>query len=53
MESLCLFFRDYIMDSAKRNVQRDAEKKSELESMGWTVVMIWECGWMKPRGKLR
>lgn len=26
-----------------RNVRRDREKTEALESMGWTVVTVWEC----------
>lgn len=27
----------------ERNVLRDVRSKSELEMMGWTVLVIWEC----------
>ena len=27
----------------ERNSLRDARSKSELESLGWTVLVIWEC----------
>lgn len=26
-----------------RNVERDARKRAELERMGWTVLIVWEC----------
>lgn len=26
-----------------RNVERDAQVTSELEELGWTVIVIWEC----------
>ena len=26
-----------------RNVERDRRKTEELESLGWTVVTVWEC----------
>lgn len=26
-----------------RNIERDRRKTEELESLGWTVVTIWEC----------
>ncbi len=26
-----------------RNVERDERKRKELESLGWTVITIWEC----------
>ena len=35
--------QDYWLLKFERNVQRDAEKNKALESMGWTVVTIWEC----------
>ena len=28
--------------AAQRNVQRDAETNSKLESLGWTVLRFWE-----------
>jgi len=27
----------------KRNVERDARNRAELESMGWRVEVVWEC----------
>lgn len=27
----------------ERNSRRDARVKSELEALGWTVLVIWEC----------
>lgn len=32
----------------KRNVERDAEVQRELEELGWTVIVIWECQLKKP-----
>lgn len=26
-----------------RNIDRDKRKKEELEGLGWTVLVIWEC----------
>lgn len=34
---------EYWREKFRRNVERDAEKKEELESSGWTVIVIWEC----------
>ena len=34
----------------KRNVERDAEVQRELEELGWTVIVIWECQLKKPAG---
>ena len=34
---------EYWEEKFRRNVERDAEKTEELESSGWTVVVIWEC----------
>lgn len=30
------------------NVERDARKRAELESLGWTVKVIWECETCSP-----
>ncbi|WP_432799923.1 very short patch repair endonuclease [Poriferisphaera sp. WC338] len=27
----------------KRNVERDAEVRKQLEDLGWKVVVVWEC----------
>lgn len=27
----------------RRNVERDAQAQAELERLGWSVVVIWEC----------
>ena len=35
--------RDFWMPKLKRNVQRDREVRSELESHGWKHLTIWEC----------
>jgi len=34
---------DYWIPKFERNVQRDAEKRVQLETAGWTVITIWEC----------
>jgi DNA mismatch endonuclease (patch repair protein) len=34
--------RDWWQEKLARNVERDREKDSELEIMGWTVVHVWE-----------
>lgn len=33
----------YWLPKLQRNVQRDAEKDAELRSLGWRVLVIWEC----------
>lgn len=30
-------------DKFERNRSRDTRSKSELEALGWTVLVIWEC----------
>ena len=35
--------RDFWKQKIEGNVQRDRRKKTELESMGWNVITIWEC----------
>lgn len=34
---------DFWEEKFSRNVERDERKRTELESLGWTVVTIWEC----------
>lgn len=35
--------RDYWVPKLERNVQRDERVQRELEALGWTSVVIWEC----------
>ena len=35
----------------KSNKERDAIKRKELQKLGWTVLVIWEC-WTKDSDKL-
>jgi DNA mismatch endonuclease (patch repair protein) len=30
-------------DKFKKNIQRDINKREQLESLGWKVITIWEC----------
>ena len=34
--------RDWWQEKLARNVERDREKDTQLEKMGWTVVHVWE-----------
>lgn len=34
---------DYWQTKFARNVARDARNQTELEKMGWRVVIVWEC----------
>lgn len=34
---------DYWLPKIKRNKARDAENIATLESLGWRVIVIWEC----------
>lgn len=34
--------RDWWREKLARNVERDREKDTQLEQMGWTVVHVWE-----------
>lgn len=43
--------QDYWLKKFERNVLRDNRNRSELERMGWTVLIVWECqlrdgGWV-------
>ena len=35
--------REYWQEKFERNVERDRRDKEVLESMGWTVIVVWEC----------
>lgn len=34
---------DYWAEKFERNVARDSEKQAQLEELGWTVLVVWEC----------
>ena len=34
---------DFWLPKIERNRQRDAEKRSELEAVGWAVEEVWQC----------
>jgi len=34
---------DYWSKKFEMNIERDRRKTAELESLGWTVITIWEC----------
>ena len=34
---------DYWKDKIRRNVERDTEHLSNLDSSGWRVFVVWEC----------
>jgi DNA mismatch endonuclease (patch repair protein) len=34
---------DFWARKFERNVERDSRVESELTSLGWTVVTVWEC----------
>lgn len=34
---------DFWSAKLSRNVERDAQTKAELERLGWSVAVIWEC----------
>ena len=35
--------RDYWLGKVARNRARDAETRAKLETMGWQVLVVWEC----------
>lgn len=35
--------KEYWAPKIKRNVERDAENIAKLQSLGWKVIVIWEC----------
>lgn len=34
---------DYWIPKIQRNIERDKEEHSELEKLGWNVIVVWEC----------
>lgn len=34
---------DFWINKINRNIQRDSEKYKNLISLGWKVIIIWEC----------
>ncbi|QLH74653.1 MAG: very short patch repair endonuclease [Methanomassiliicoccales archaeon] len=34
---------DFWQNKFEKNIKRDAEVKKELEAIGWTPLVIWEC----------
>lgn len=41
---------EFWKEKFERNVERDRRKTCELESMGWTVITVWECELRKDPG---
>lgn len=35
--------QDYWLPKFERNIKRDAETEQFLKSLGWTVIILWEC----------
>ena len=35
--------QDYWTEKFRRNIERDIENKEDLTSLGWNVVVVWEC----------
>ena len=35
--------RDYWLPKLRRNQQRDAENLKRLRTLGWSVLIVWEC----------
>jgi len=34
---------DFWREKFRRNVERDARKEAELRSLGWDILIVWEC----------
>ncbi len=41
-------YTDYWLPKLQRNRERDLENKAALKTLGWRVVVIWECETRKP-----
>lgn len=39
--------QDYWIPKINRNIERDFLNKTELEKMGWKVLIVWECALKK------
>lgn len=39
--------QDYWTRKIQRNVERDYQNMKELQKLGWSVLVIWECELMK------
>ncbi len=39
--------QDYWIPKINRNIERDLLNKTELEKMGWKVLIVWECALKK------
>ena len=35
--------REFWLPKLRENVQRDSRTRRELEDMGWSVLVVWEC----------
>ena len=33
----------YWIEKIRKNIERDTKSQSELQSLGWSVLIIWEC----------
>ncbi|MGD0820867.1 MAG: very short patch repair endonuclease [Desulfomonilia bacterium] len=33
----------YWIDKIRKNIERDAKNQAELQSLGWNVLVVWEC----------
>ena len=44
---------DFWFEKFLRNVARDREVRAELEGLGWTVQVIWECETRNPDDLIR
>ena len=34
---------EYWIEKIRKNIERDAKNQSQLQSLGWNVLVIWEC----------
>ena len=39
---------DYWIDKIEGNKRRDARKRRQLRTLGWEVVVVWECEMKNP-----
>ncbi|MGB5133824.1 MAG: DNA mismatch endonuclease Vsr [Prochlorococcaceae cyanobacterium] len=40
---------EFWQEKFRRNVERDHRQRTEIEALGWSVIVVWECELRDPR----
>jgi len=51
LSSLPATRRSWWKKKLEDNARRDSKTVAELQSLGWRILIIWECGFRKPKTK--